>query len=211
MSENEGNGARLGNIPSLVTFELGLEGQDRADIQDMLLDAQLFASHVYDFERQWTGWMHYYRSRLQSRGLARKSLILDDSLVVSSTEDLIRATFRITGTAGHEQLGALVRRSFDAMGVYRAAHAYFQHGFDQGQFGSFQIVPCARSAPGQSLMLLCGLHLSVDGYSAGGRRLLFYFKGGGYTFDSKVYAPHREDVARYLKSKTNAFIQNVTI
>lgn len=211
MNANEGNATRLGDIASLVVFEPGFTGQDRADIQDMLLDAQLFASHVYDFGQRWTSWMHYYRNRLRARGLRQKSVILDDSLVISSTEDLMQATFRITGTAHHEQLGELVRRSYDAMGVYQAAQAYFESGFDQGRLGSFQIVPCARSEPDQCTLLLCGLHLNVDEYSAGGRRLLFYFKGGSYTFDGHLYAPYRDDVKRYLKNKANAFVTNVNI
>lgn len=205
------NAASLGDIPSLAAFEPDLTGQDRADIQDMLLDAQLFASHVYDFQRHWTSWMHYYRNRLSARGLRQKSLILDDSLLISSTEDLMDATFRIIGTAGNERLAELVRRSFQALGVYQAANAYFDHGIDNGRLGSFQIVPCARLDDGQNLLLLCGLHLSVDGFSAGGRRLLFYFKGGAYVFGSAAYARHRADVARYLKTRTDAFISGVSI
>jgi hypothetical protein len=211
MTANEGSAARLGDISSLVAFGPGMPEQERADIQNLLLDAQLFASHVYDFKSQWTTWMHYYRNRLQARGLRRKSLVMDDSLLISSTEDLMQATFRITGTEGREQLGQLVRRSFDAMGVYEAAEAYFQQGYDQGRLGSFQIVPCARFEPDQSLLLLCGLHLNTDGFSAGGRRLLFYFKGGSYVFDGKAYAAYREDVSRYLATKANALIQGVQI
>lgn len=211
MSTNEGGAVRLGDISSLVAFGPGLASQDRADIQDVLLDAQLFASHVHDFKGQWTSWMHYYRSRLAARGLKRKSLVLDDSLLVSSTEDLREATFRITGTAGRDQLGELVQRSFAAMGVFDAAQAYFSRGVDQVRLGSFQIVPCVKSAANETLLLLCGLHLNADEFSAGGRRLLFYFKGGSYVFNSTVYAAYREDVRRYLKTKAGAFIQNVQI
>lgn len=211
MTAHKDNAASLGDIPSLVAFEPDMTGQERTDIQDMLLDAQAFASHVFDFHRQWTSWMHYYRNRLSARGLRQKSLVLDDSLLVSSTEDLMDATFRIIGTAGHDRLAELVRRSFHAMGVHEAAHAYFQQGFDSGRLGSFQIVPCASLEAGQSLVLLCGLHLSVDEYSAGGRRLLFYFKGGAYVFESAVYARYRADVARYLKTRADALISHVNI
>lgn len=211
MNTNDGGAARLGDISSLVAFAPGMASQDKADIQDVLLDAQLFASHVYDFNRQWTTWMHYYRSRLAARGLKRKSLVMDDSLLVSSTDDLMEATFRITGTGGRDQLGELVRRSFAAMGVLEAAQAYFNHGVDRTRLGSFQIVPCARSQAGQNLLLLCGLHLSADEYSAGGRRLLFYFKGASYVFDSSVHTAYRDDVRRYLKTKANALIQGLEI
>jgi hypothetical protein len=211
MDVTEVTAVRLGDINSLATFAPGLTVQERTDIQDVLLDAQLFASHLHDFEQQWMSWMHYYRHCLSTRGLKLKSLVLDDSLVVSSTEDLMQATFRITGSTGREQLGELVRRSFKATGVYDAADAYFKRGGDQARLGSFQVVPCVRSRGDEILLLLCGLHLNADEYSAGGRRLLFYFKGGAYVFDSAVYAPYRADVTRYLKSKTNAFITDVNI
>ena len=211
MTPVKDNAASLGDISSLAAFEPDLAGQDRADIQDMLLDAQLFASHVYDFQRHWTSWMHYYRNRLSARGLRQKSLVLDDSLVISSTEDLMNATFRIVGTVAHERLAELVRRSFHAMGIYQAANTYFDHGFDNGRLGSFQIVPCARVETGQCLVLLCGLHVSVDEYSGGGRRLLFYFKGGAYVFESGAYARHRADVARYLRGKAGASIASLNI
>lgn len=211
MTSAKENAASLGDIPSLAAFEPDLTGQDRADIQDMLLDAQLFASHVYDFQRHWTSWMHYYRNRLSARGLRQKSLILDDSLLISSTENLMDATFRIIGTAGHERLAELVRRAFQALGVYQAANAYFDHGLDNGRLGSFQIVPCARVETGHCLVLLCGLHMSVDEYSGGGRRLLFYFKGGAYVFERSVYTRHRADVARYLNGRASTLISNINI
>ncbi|MEE4820868.1 hypothetical protein V2K62_24075 [Pseudomonas alliivorans] len=211
MSVDETNAVYLGGMPSLVTFLPGLSVQERQDLQDVLLDAQLFAGAHLDFEKQWSSWMHYYRSRLRYRGVHPQSLVMDDSLLVSSVEDLRRATFAIRGVGDHQLLGGLVRRSFEAAGIYQAAGAYFQSGSGRSRLGSFQIVPCAQMGNGQVLMLLCGLQLVADAYSAGGRRLLFFFKGGSYTFDSQTYAAHREDVIRYLGGKSKSMIRAIHI
>ncbi|WP_122455196.1 hypothetical protein [Pseudomonas viridiflava] len=211
MSADKNNAVYLGNIPSLVTFLPGLSVQERHDLQDVLLDAQLFAGAHLDFEKQWSSWMHYYRSRLNVRGVHARSLVVDDSLLVSSVADLRNATFAIKGVGDHQLLGDLVRRSFEAAGIYQAAGAYFQSGSGRSRLGSFQIVPCAKTGNGQILMLLCGLQLVADSYSAGGRRLVFFFKGGSYTFDSRVYATHREDVIRYLAGRSKSMIRAIQI
>lgn len=96
MSADTENAAYLGNIPSMVAFLPGLASEERTDIQNVLLDAQLFAGRQFDFKTQWGSWMHYYRSRLKTRGIQQKGLVLGDSLVVSSVDDLLEATFKVS-------------------------------------------------------------------------------------------------------------------
>ncbi|GAO94598.1 hypothetical protein PSA5_17795 [Pseudomonas syringae pv. actinidiae] len=151
--------------------------------------------------------MHYYRSRLKARGMQQKGVILGDSLVVSNVDDLLHATFKVSNPADRERLGGMMQRAFSAMGVNKAAEFYFQNGFDQGRLGSFQVVPCEKYEPNRTLLLLCSLHLSVDDYAPGTRRLLFHFKGGSYTFDRNIYAAHRDSVARYLDGKAQSMIR----
>ncbi|MFA0996269.1 MULTISPECIES: hypothetical protein [Pseudomonas syringae group] len=211
MSSDTGNAAYLGNIQSMVAFLPGLSSEERTDLQDVLLDAQLFAGEQYDFKTQWSSWIHYYRSRLKARGIQQKGVILGDSLVLSSVDDLLQATFKVSNSADRERLGGMVQRAVSAMGVNQAAQIYFQNGLDQGLLGSFQVVPCEKYEPDRTLLLLCSLHLSVDNHAVGSRRLLFHFKGGSYTFDRTVYAAHRNDVARYLDGKAQSMVRSASI
>ena len=66
MNADTGNAAYLGTIPSMVAFLPGLSSEERTDIQNVLLDAQLFAGRQFDFKTQWGTWMHYYRPRSRS-------------------------------------------------------------------------------------------------------------------------------------------------
>lgn len=211
MSADTGNAAYLGTIPSMVAFLPRLASEERTDIQNVLLDAQLFADRQFDFKAQWGSWMHYYRSRLKARGIQQKGVVLGDSLVVSSADDLLDATFKVSHPADRKRLGGLVQRAVAALGVNQAAESYFQNGFDQGRLGSFQVVPCEKYEPDRVLLLLCSLHLSVDEYAAGSRRLLFHFKGGSYTFDSKAYAAHRDEVMDYLDGRAQGLVRAASI
>ncbi|MCF5164884.1 hypothetical protein GIW45_12585 [Pseudomonas congelans] len=211
MNADTDNAAYLGNIPSMVAFLPGLASEERTDIQNLLLDAQLFAGRQFDFNTQWGSWMHYYRSRLETRGIQQKGVVLGDSLVVSSVDDLLQATFKVSHPADRKLLGGLVQRAVAAMGVNQAAEAYFQNGFDEGRLGSFQVVPCENYEPGRMLLLLCSLHLSVDDHAPGTRRLLFHFKGGSYIFDSTTYATHRDEVIRYLDGRAQGLVRSASI
>ncbi|KPB36428.1 hypothetical protein ALP12_04419 [Pseudomonas savastanoi pv. phaseolicola] len=211
MKAGTGNAAYLGDIPSMVTFLPGLTSEERTDIQDVLLDAQLFAGKQFDFKTQWSSWMHYYRSRLKTRGIQQKGVVLGDSLVVSNVDDLLQATFKVSSPADRKRLGGMVQRAVAALGVNQAAESYFKNGFEQGRLGSFQVVPCEKYEPDRVLLLLCSLHLGVDEHAAGSRRLLFHFKGGSYTFDRKIYAAHRNDVTRYLDGRAQGLVRAARI
>ncbi|MCF5466293.1 hypothetical protein [Pseudomonas syringae] len=211
MSTYTDNAAYLGDIPSMVAFLPGLSSEERTDIQDVLLEAQLFAGKQFDFKTQWSSWMHYYRSRLKARGIQQKGVILGNSLVLSSVDDLLQATFKVSNSADRKRLGSMVQRAVTAMGVNQAVESYFKNGFDQGRLGSFQVVPCEQYEPNRILLLLCSMHLSVDDYAASGRRLLFHFKGGSYSFDSTIYAAYRNDVARYLDGKAQSLVRSASI
>ncbi|SDW93939.1 hypothetical protein SAMN05444064_10942 [Pseudomonas syringae] len=211
MSTDTDNAAYLGNIPSMVAFLPGLSSEERADLQDVLLDAQLFAGKQFDFKTQWSSWMHYYRNRLKARGLKQEGVILGDSFIVSSVDDLLQATFKLSNPADRKRLGGLVQRAFGAMGVSQAAESYFQNGLGQGRLGGFQVVPCEKYEQNRTLLLLCSLHLSVDDHAPGTRRLLFHFKGGSYTFDRDIYEAFRSDVARYLDGKAQSMVRSASI
>ncbi|MCF5707934.1 hypothetical protein GIV19_11585 [Pseudomonas syringae] len=211
MTADASNAAYLGASSSLVAFLPGLSVQAREDIQDVLLDAQLFADRLNDFDTQWSNWMHYYRRRLSSRGLCQTGLVVGDSMVVSSIDDLLEASFKIAGSTGRQPLGGMVQRAFGALGIREAVESYFQHGIDQGRLGSFQIVPCEHYDSNRVLMVLCSLRLTVDERSAGGRRLLFFFKGGSYLFDLHAYGACRDDVKRYLNGKAQSLIRELVI
>jgi hypothetical protein len=211
MDRMNGNAALVGSSNSLVTFATGIAQQEREDIQDVLLYADLFASQFRSQKKDWHSWMHVYRERLAARGFKRESVIVGDSEVLSSVDDLTQATFKIIGPWAGGQLADFVRRSFDALGINQMVNAFFRGNLDSGLLGSFQVIPCETTASGDISVLLCGLYLSSDEYSQGRRRLIFHFKGGGYAFDRGAYARHRSAVSDYLSDKARASISGLTV
>lgn len=211
MGTADSNAAIIGNSNSLVAFVPGMSEQEQADLLNVLLYAQSFASHSRDLKSDWHGWMHVYRSRLAARSFKRISIIAGDSEVLGNADDLVQATFKVIGSSANGRLIDLVRRSFEVMGIHQIANAFFDGNIESGQLGSFQIVPCEKTASGEVSVLLCGLHLTSDAYSQGRRRLIFHFKGGSYRFDNHAYAAHRDSVSDYLRNKANATVMHVKL
>lgn len=203
MDRMDGNAARLGSSNSWVAFVPDVAQQEREDIQDVLLYADLFASQVHNRKKDWHSWMHIYRDRLMARGFQRKSIIVGDSELLSSVDDLARATFKIIGSSASRQLVEFVRESFDGLGINQMADAFFRGNLEPDALGDFQVIPCEKTVSGEVSVLLCALHLSAE-YSQGSRRrLILHFKGGGYKFDSRAYAQHRSTVSDYLSNKAS--------
>ncbi len=209
MDRIEGNAAWLGSGNSWVGFVPGVAQQEREDIQDVLLYANLFASQFYTRKNDWHSWMHVYLGRLMARGFQRKSIIVGDSELLSSVDDLDRATFKVIGSSASRQLVELVRESFDGLGINQMADAFFRGNLVPGYLGSFEVVPCEKTVSGEVSVLLCSMLLSAE-YSQGSqRRLILHFKGGGCTFDSEAYAQHRDAVSDYLSNKTRPPTRNI--
>lgn len=211
MDRMDGNATLLGGRNSLVAFAPSVSAQERADIEDVLLFAQLSASHPYDKNEYWSSWMHVYRTQLETRGFQRISVITGDSELLSSVDDLSWATFKVVGSAASRPLIDLVRRSFGSLGISQIAKAFFDADSASTRLESFQIVPCEKSASGGISVLLFGLQLASDDYSAGQRRLILHFKGGVYQFDLEAFDKHRDSVSAYLSGKVGAYITRIQI
>ena len=209
MSEESCDAMIVGKLNTIVSFAFGVTEQDKMDILNVMLYAQTFSTYsIYD---DWHSWFHYYRNRLESRGFERKGTVIGNSVVSGNIEDVRTAVFGIKGDSNSEQLADLVRRSFKALGVYKTAEAYFDGTIDLGQMQNFHIMPCENTASDELSLLLCGLKLSSDVYSAGPRRLILHFKGGSYRFNRDTYARHRESVLESLEKDTTAYFRRLGI
>ncbi|WP_109514145.1 hypothetical protein [Pseudomonas ovata] len=202
---------QVGDADTLVAFFPGVPAAQRDDIQDALLYAHLFASHQHDVQQQWHGWMQYYRNRLEKCGFVRQSLVVKDSVLLSSRDDIDTASFRILGATASDNVRALVRNAVVRLGIKQMALSYFDGGRLSARMGSFQIVPCEMSGAGQVGVLLCGLRVSTDQASPDARRLIMHFKGGSYSFDPRGYDTQRQAVHSYLAGKANAVIRQIEL
>ncbi|WP_295476606.1 hypothetical protein [uncultured Pseudomonas sp.] len=199
--------ARVGELDSLLAFYASVPTEYRDDIQDVLLYAQLFASHLNDFQGQWHNWMHYYRDRLESHGFVRQNLVIKDAVLLSSVSDFETASFRLASSVASAEVSALVRGAVRWLGIRDMATAYFRGGGFSESRGSMQIVPCEMTIDGLPSLMLCALRVGVDHGSAGMRRLVLHFKGGSYRFEPQRYAARRASVQAYLAGKSHAVIR----
>lgn len=203
---------------NLVLFAPGISRQEKDDILDLLLYADYFASQAYRRQEFWKSWMDYYRNRLVRYGSTLKSQITKPPMVISDSHELDRATFAIVGSQGSVALADLVQTSFRALRVDQYARAFFESGRGAGNLGSFQIVPCEKTATGEVLILLCGLHISANTVTdifgpreRTQRGMVLRLVGGTYAFKPDVYAPHREMIRSRLVANAIRSVQNLEL
>ncbi|WP_297844388.1 hypothetical protein [Pseudomonas sp.] len=203
---------------NLVSFSVGMSNQEKEDVLDLLLYADFFASQAYDRRLFWKNWLDYYRNRLVRHGCSLKSLIVRDPVVITDPHELDRLTFSIVGKEGSAELASMVQASFSAMRINQYAREFLQRGTGAGRVGSFQIVPCERTADGEIRIFLCALQVNAlevvdEGWfwKTSVRDLVFRLVGGAYAFSSDRYAPSRNEIRNKLIQNSSRFVQDLEI
>ncbi|MEB0079951.1 hypothetical protein QN386_06485 [Pseudomonas sp. CCI3.2] len=203
---------------NLVSFVAGMSVQEKEDILDLLLHADFFASQAYDQHVHWKSWLDYYRNRMVKHGCQLKSQILRAPVVITDSCELDRLTFKVVGTEGSAKLARLVQASFNAIRVNEYAQAFFRRGTGAGRIGSFQIVPCERTANGEIRVFLCALRINalavIDDswfWDNTHRDLVLHLVGGVYAFSTARYAPFREQIRTKLVQNSTRFIQDIEL
>lgn len=202
MSDVTNNAVMAGD--NLVSFS-GVSNKQRADILDLLMYADHFATQARRRETDWTSWINYYRSQLVSSGCQLKAPIRNAALVINSASELDNISFDVVGSVRTSDLMDMARRSLRDARLNNYARNFFESGSDSGFLHSFQVVPCQGDGADDVSILICGLHASatVTADSRGGdwrvnREMVVRLAGGVYNFNTQRFAPHRQRIGARL-------------
>lgn len=202
---------------NLISFS-GVSLTQRADILDLLMYADFFATQARRRETDWISWMNYYRSQLVSSGCELKSTIRHSAKVINSARELDSISFGVTGSVRIGGLMDLARRSFRAAGLGNYARVFFESGSGTGQLSTFQVVPCESTATGDVSILICGLHASASavtedlgGNSWIARDIVVRLAGGVYNFNTQRYGLHRQRIQSRLLETGRFNLQQINI
>lgn len=209
---------------NLISFLPGIDAQERADIQDCLLLAELCASDTFDRKRNWEGWINAYQQKLAAFGLSRTSAIDQKSSVFKKPEDFQRQASLLVARINSPRLADLVQASLQAMFNSEHAKVFFSSWFSAGRSESFQIVPCEKRESGQIHIVICGLQMtsitkpkpwsswiSMLPIWPFDYEMRLFLKGGGFVFDSARYAEHRDRVRNELQTRGVENIESIPI
>ena len=203
---------------NIVSFSPGIKAADRADLLDLMMYADSFASQTYRKNEHWLSWMLYYRDRLERSGCRLRSSIVKPPMVINNVRELDKIRIGFNSEIHADKLLDLARRSFKVAALNQYAQDFFEFGSDSGTLNTFQIVPCESLADGEISFLLCGLHANANVASErrGGdwrlnREMVVTIAGGVYSLSGQDFSAHRERIRSHLQQKGRFNIAHINI
>lgn len=204
---------------SLVSFVSGLDRQAREDVLNSTLLMQLAASKRFDKASQREEWFNFYTEGLGKLGWTlshnemqryqpnRQAFTLDDVAL-----DIIDSV------AGGSAFAPIARRTFEALRKQPHALQLFLGNCNNGNVGTFQIMPCTQNAEGDVTMLMnC---MQVVRNSSNTSILFVTFQSNDVqifraaqtaVLNTQAYSQVREAVIAKLGDNANRFLAHLSL
>lgn len=208
---------------SLVSFLPGVSEQDRADILDVLLLAELSASGQYDRHKQWEAWIAAYQAALNESGLTAQGSLAPKPVKVRSQRRFRREAAKLVMTINPQQLAVLAQSALDQMFSSAHAQSFFKHwfGFNAGRSDSFQVIPCQQATSGVINIAVCGLemvtrtrtNLPLIGILQNPFRyeMTLSLRGAGFIFNREIHAQYRARVQKQLQDMNREVLELISL
>lgn len=183
---------------SQAIFAAGLHPQEKQDISDLLLHADVFASSAWERKVHWQSWLDYHANRLKKHGCRVRAILTNPPLFIESEHDLREPlALQIKGGDDSPILGDMLIDGLNRSGYYGFCIEFLRHGSGPAHLADFQIVPCIRRADGDLSLMVCGLQ-AKGLYEKDKRQVVLRLAGVEYIFDANAYAPYRAEVQQHL-------------
>jgi hypothetical protein len=154
-SSKHGGATIVGNCLASFTQEITL--QDRQDIENALLYAEIEASAKYDQKTEGKQWFLKYCTALVDINFAPRSMVRRNPLNVSNTRELRDQAVYIVGRESR-RLAELVNKTYGALQLDQLAQDFFKGNTLGGTAGLMTFAPCEVVESGTVSMFLCALH-----------------------------------------------------
>lgn len=193
-----------------VSFVEGLSREDKQDVQDCLLYAELRANSegIEGFV-----WLSHYQSTLLTLGFNLQSYIVDRPILVLDIRQVDEYAVEVSGVQSTQRLAQSLGDVFDAMPIRQDALSYLRHPVDNAQTRHYQCVPCEKTQEGHVIVFVCGLALSCKRARARGRTHDVYLnaKGGAFVLNRTIYARHRAQVQEAVRQAAAHMVSVIEI
>ncbi|MFW0756444.1 hypothetical protein ACN1C3_17165 [Pseudomonas sp. H11T01] len=147
---------------SVVAYDRKMTPQNREDVDDSILFAQLVAGRQFDPETHLAEWFKEYARALEMAGWGTTSHAFSEfqSREIKFTMDEAALQI-IAAIAGPDklQLLSMVTGAFKALEKNENALKLFELKSKKNHSGNFQVVPCILTADGQLTMVIACMHL----------------------------------------------------
>lgn len=193
-----------------VSFVGGLSREDRQDIQDCLLYAELRANS--DANKGFA-WLSHYQSTLLTLGFNLQSYIVDRPLLILDIRQVDEYAVEVAGVQSTQRLAQSLGDVFDAMPISQDALSFLRHPVEYAQTRHYQCVPCEKTQEGHVIVFVCGLALSCQKMRTRGRTHDVYLnaKGGAFVLNRTIYAMHRSQVYEAIRQAAAHMVSVIEI
>lgn len=139
-------------------FDQKITGQDRQDIMDLMLYANISASKKYNKNDQASKWMDYFQGRLVKYGCTLEAFVAPDMIVVSDLQGFRELSFKVVGAAGAQKFIAHAKASFAALQVNKKAIDFFRGYSGSERAITISISSCELTEKGDfNFVLWCAI------------------------------------------------------
>lgn len=206
---------------SLVSFLPGLSTEERSQILDCLLFAELCHANQYDREKQWERWIDAYQQALPITGFRRTLELNAGPKRTTSKKGFQREADRIVTAIASQDLANAARTALDTMFQSPAAQRFFSDWFtfSSSRSDSFQVIPCQKNRSGQIEIAVCGMRMTTRTTVSKNPFSLWPFtyeltlllKGGTFSFDSATHATNRARIEQELREVATEYLERIPL
>ena len=197
---------------NLVSFAKDVTEQDRQDVMDLMLYADLSASKKYDQTTLSISWLNHYQQRLIKFGCELKAFIDPETLFASDLQSFYQLTCQVYGSVGSIALSQQLRASFSALDLDQTAMDLFQRSMGNARSEIIKATPCELTASNELMILFCAIKLTstvdVEGFlfwKETFRDLSIRPDGGVFLFRREIYDRYRAGIRSRLAGLSEQF------
>ncbi|MEU7583849.1 hypothetical protein AB0B50_40435 [Streptomyces sp. NPDC041068] len=206
---------------SVVAFTDGLNGQQKSDVLNSTLVAQLAANKKYDREKDTAKWYGFYRTVLEQVGWVVPSFSFAKLSVAGSRFTVDRAVIALLqaiATGGELTAAKAAIAALKALPDRDRRVVLFESSSHSEKLGNFQISTCGVSARDTVVMKIGAFHFKTNERVT--RVLFFSFPRASttmyqsrqtMTLNEDVYEQVREAIIEKLGDKADKFIDELEI
>ena len=206
---------------SLISFTDKVKGQQKDDVLNSALFAQLAAEYKYDRETQTDDWYKYYAYVLENIGYVMQDFQFQEYQAGGGKFTMDKVVLDILAAIATDSEVAVAQKVLNALKNMAGSDGrivLFEHSTYKDQAGSFQIIPCNQDDSGQVVMGLVGFHFTARKSST---RFLFfewdsesidiYQSAQVVTLNLDVFSAVRSSIVTRLGDKAKTFVMNIPL
>jgi hypothetical protein len=201
---------------NVVALTEGMSEQERADILDCLMYAQIKAGERADSHTGWFTWINRYQGTLLKTGLTFSGILASQTRSISDKRELPFLASSLIESYGHQALGYLARSSLDALLKSHIAQNFFQEWFVKDRTENLQLVPCLKASNGQIEIMVCAMQVITES-TAGSwferptSTMIINVEGSAFIYDQHAFGAVRKKLRARLDRHAAEYFDSLII